>query len=137
MTAPPAGAEDDHPPRHLFVGRVHTAQRTVSCEDIAAFGSLVGDHGRHHRPGAEGVMAHGLFTASLATQVGGRLDFIARTMSWEFLQPVWAGDTITANVVVRALEARNTGTAVEFDITIVNQRGTTVLRGSSSGLIRS
>jgi hypothetical protein len=30
-------------------------------------------------------MAHGLLTASPATRIGGRLDYLARRMNWEFL----------------------------------------------------
>lgn len=121
----------------LAVGQIHRASRDISEADIAAFADLVGDEGRHHLPDAGPVMAHGLLTASLATVVGGRLDFIARHMGWEFLRPVWAGDTITAEVTVRALRQTRSGIGVEFDITIANQDGEPVLRGESTGVIRS
>ncbi|RDG39826.1 hypothetical protein DVH02_01830 [Streptomyces corynorhini] len=111
-------------------------RRTITDEDISAFAELAGDRGRHHLPGGGRAMAHGLLTASLATKVGGRLDFIARRMGWEFLRPVWSGDTITAEVTVRALYEARSGTGVEFDIEIRNQDGETVLRGDSTGLIR-
>ncbi|NGO06758.1 enoyl-CoA hydratase [Streptomyces sp. HC44] len=120
----------------LSVGQVLTAQRTILAEDIAAFASLVGDEGRHHVSADRQVMAHGLLTASLATQIGGRLDYIARRMSWEFLRPVWEGETITARVTVRALERKRSGTGIEFGIVIVNQDGDEVLRGDSTGVVR-
>ncbi|MFF4207929.1 hypothetical protein ACFYZE_00900 [Streptomyces sp. NPDC001796] len=120
----------------LAVGQVLTAERTILAEDIAAFASLVGDEGRHHIPADGPVMAHGLLTASLATQIGGRLDYIARRMSWEFLKPVWEGDTITAHVTVRALERKRAGMRIEFGIVIVNQDGDEVLRGDSTGVVR-
>lgn len=136
MTAPPDGTQDSAAAGELVVGRVFRAGRVISEADIAAFAALVGDQGRHHLPGAERVMAHGLLTASLATQVGGRLDFIARRMDWEFLRPVWAGDTITAEVTVRSSRRSGSGTRVEFDTVIVNQDGEAVLRGRSAGVIR-
>ncbi|WP_182453178.1 enoyl-CoA hydratase [Streptacidiphilus sp. P02-A3a] len=120
----------------LSVGLVLTAKREILAEDIAAFGELVGDQGQHHLPGAERTMAHGLLTASLATRIGGELDFIARRMGWEFLRPVWEGDTITAEVTVRSLREARSGTGVEFDIVILNQDGEAVLRGECSGVIR-
>ncbi|MFI8826053.1 hotdog domain-containing protein [Streptomyces sp. NPDC053431] len=120
----------------LEVGQVLRESRTVRDEDIVAFADLVGDRGRHHLPDQGRAMAHGLFTASLATRIGGRVHFIARRMSWEFLRPVWSGDTITAEVTVRALSEARSGTALELDIEIVNQDGETVLRGESTGLIR-
>lgn len=141
-----AAREQEHAAEHaaeapagpgIAPGQVLTASRTITEPDIAAFGALVGDQGNHHLPGAERVMAHGLLTASLATQVGGRLNFIARRMDWEFLRPVWAGDTITAEVTVRSVNAVRAGTALVFDIAVVNQDGETVLRGESSGVVRA
>ncbi len=120
----------------LSVGQVLTARRAILAEDISAFGDLVGDQGQHHLPGAGRTMAHGLLTASLATRIGGELDFIARRMGWEFLKPVWEGDTITAEVTVRSLREARSGIGVEFDILIVNQDGEAVLRGESTGVIR-
>ncbi|MEV6165178.1 hotdog domain-containing protein [Streptomyces sp. NPDC052052] len=120
----------------LKVGEVLREHRAITDEDIAAFADLVGDRGRHHLPEQGRAMAHGLFTASLATKIGGQLHFIARRMGFEFLRPVWSGDTITAEVTVRALSEVRSGTGVEFDIEIVNQDGETVLRGDSTGVIR-
>ncbi|MFG3349917.1 hypothetical protein ACGF1Z_33240 [Streptomyces sp. NPDC048018] len=120
----------------LKVGQVLRESRTITDEDIVAFADLAGDRGRHHLPEQGRAMAHGLLTASLATKVGGQLHFIARRMGWEFLRPVWSGDTITAEVTVRALSEVRSGTGVEFDIEITNQDGEAVLRGDSTGVIR-
>lgn len=120
----------------LKVGQVLREQRTITDDDIVAFAELVGDKGRHHLPDQGRAMAHGLLTASLATKIGGQLHFIARRMGWEFLRPVWSGDTITAEVTVRALHEVRSGTGVELGIEIVNQDGETVLSGDSTGVIR-
>jgi acyl dehydratase len=130
------GTGGAHKASALVVGQVLTAQRTILAEDIAAFASLVGDEGRHHVSADGPVMAHGLLTASLATQVGGRLDYIARRMTWEFLKPVWEGETITARVTVEALERKRSGMEIELGIVIVNQDGHEVLRGDSTGVVR-
>lgn len=121
----------------LTVGQTFHAERAITKEDIVAFAELAGDRGRHHLPAEGAAMAHGLLTASLATKIGGELDFIARRMGWEFLKPVWAGDTISATVTIRALSEVRSGTGVEFDIEIANQTGMVVLRGDSSGVIRA
>ncbi|MEU8618627.1 hypothetical protein [Streptomyces sp. NPDC048623] len=125
------------PKPDLKVGQVLRAERVVTDAAIAAFAELAGDRGRHHLP-EEGrqAMAHGLFTASLATEVGGRIDYIARRMSWEFLRPVWSGDTISAEVTVRALSEVRAGTGVELTVEITNQHGEAVLRGESTGVVR-
>ncbi|MDH6222923.1 hypothetical protein [Streptomyces pseudovenezuelae] len=120
----------------LKVGQMLRESRTITDADIVAFAEVAGDRGRHHLPDQGRAMAHGLLTASLATKIGGRLHFIARRMGWEFLRPVWSGDTIIAEVTVRALSEVRSGTGVEFDIEISNQHGETVLRGDSTGVIR-
>ncbi|MFJ4682772.1 hotdog domain-containing protein [Streptomyces sp. NPDC088789] len=120
----------------LEVGQVLSARRTIVAEDIAAFAALVGDEGRHHVAADGPVMAHGLLTASLATEIGGRLDFLARRMNWEFVRPVWEGDTLTCRARLRHVERKRSGVALEFDIVIVNQEGDEVLRGDSTGLVR-
>ncbi|WP_405585589.1 hypothetical protein [Streptomyces sp. NBC_01190] len=131
-----SSAEEETAPPDLAVGQVLREHRLITAEDITAFADLAGDRGRHHLPDQGRAMAHGLLTASLATKIGGRLNFIARRMGWEFLRPVWTGDTITAEVTVRTLNEVRSGTRVEFDIEILNQDGETVLRGDSSGVIR-
>lgn len=133
-----AQAEDDSiTVDSLKVGSRFTETRHITEADIAAFAALVGDTGRHHLAGqTERVMAHGLLTASLATKVGGRLHYIARRMEWEFLKPVWAGDTIEARVTVVSLGEARSGVAVGFELVIVNQHGEPVLRGASTGVIR-
>ncbi|MFH9005883.1 hypothetical protein ACH4E5_21970 [Streptomyces afghaniensis] len=136
MSESTAGADRSITVDTLEVGACFSERRHITEADIAAFAALVGDQGRHHMPGAERIMAHGLLTASLATKVGGRLDFIARRMDWEFLRPVWAGDTIEAKVTVRSLGEARSGVAVEFDLVIENQHGEPVLRGESTGVIR-
>ncbi|MDH6623212.1 3-hydroxybutyryl-CoA dehydratase [Streptomyces sp. LBL] len=136
MTATPPPPGHRTAPPALTVGQVMREQRLITTDDITAFADLAEDLGRHHLPDEGRAMAHGLLTASLATKIGGQLDFIARRMVWEFLRPVWAGDTITAEVTVRALGEAKSGTRAELDIEIHNQNGETVLRGECSGVIR-
>ncbi|MFF0434410.1 hypothetical protein ACFYU9_19535 [Streptomyces sp. NPDC004327] len=130
---PDSGAR---PAAGLKVGQVLRERRTITDADVAAFAELTGDQGRHHLPDQGRAMAHGLLTASLATKIGGRLDFIARRMVWEFLRPVWVGDTITAEVTVRAMSEVHAGTGLELDVEISNQDGKPVLRGESTGIVR-
>ncbi|MCG0283825.1 MaoC/PaaZ C-terminal domain-containing protein [Streptomyces sp. PSAA01] len=123
-------------PGTLGVGVVLREERTITEADITEFARLAGDQGRHHLPGSGRQMAHGLLTASLATKIGGQLNFIARRMEWEFLRPVWAGDTITALVTVRGSTETRSGTRLDLGIEIRNQDGETVLLGESTGVVR-
>ncbi len=111
--------------------------RKITDEEIARFAELSGDKGTHHleRDAQGRLMAHGLLTATLPTKVGGDLDFIARTMHFEFLRPVYGGDTLTCTGLVESVVKQSTRLKVKFAFEIVNQNGETVLKGSSAGQI--
>lgn len=111
--------------------------RAINIEDIRRFAELSGDAGRHHlEPDASGrLVAHGLLTASLPTKLGGDLNFMARTMTFEFLRQVYSGDELLCKGVVDSLVARPGHQKVKFSFTITNQAGEVVLRGTSAGVI--
>ena len=122
----------------LKVGDVMSWRRTFAEEDILRFADLTGDRGRHHLDPDEGGrrMAHGLLTASLATKIGGDLDYIARQMVMEFLRPVFAGDTITCDVTVTHVAQQDGYRDVALRSVYRNQHGKEVLVGTSHGIIR-
>jgi 3-hydroxybutyryl-CoA dehydratase len=121
------------------VGQTFSWQRTFTLEDVEAFARLSADRGTHHlQPDASGrIMVHGLLTATVPTKIGGDLDYIAREMTFEFLRPVFVGDTVRVDAVVTKAvpEAGHLGVAVEFECH--NQDGKKVLSGSTHGIIRS
>ena len=120
-------------------GQKYTWQRTFSREDVEAFARVSGDRGSHHlRPDEAGrIMVHGLLTATVPTKIGGDLDYIAREMTFEFLRPVFVGDTVRVDAVVTKVthEAGHLAVAVAFECH--NQDGKKVLSGSTHGIIRS
>src|SRR6185503_21157428 len=87
-------------------GDVIAWERTFTVDDIQLFGRLSGDQGEHHVvPDEKGrVMVQGLLTATLPTKIGGDLNFIARELTFQFLRPVFAGDTITCDVTLVELQ---------------------------------
>lgn len=111
--------------------------RAITDEDIERFAALSGDQGAHHleRDAQGRLMAHGLLTATLPTKLGGDLDYMAKTMHFEFLRAVYGGDTLTCQGTVESVIAQSTRLKVAFRFEIVNQRGEVVLKGTSSGQI--
>lgn len=113
-------------------------RRSFSEADIRQFAELSGDKGVHHlEPDEQGrLMAHGLLTASLPTKLGGDLNYIARTMKFDFFRPVFAGEELTCVGVVDAVESGPRGRLdVSFSFTVTNPKGKSVLSGTSSGVI--
>jgi acyl dehydratase len=78
-------------------GDVITHERTFTAEDAREFGKITGDQQSIHTdPDEEGrLVVHGLLTESLMTKIGGDLSYVARTMEYEFRDPVYAGESIT------------------------------------------
>lgn len=111
--------------------------RAITEEDIRRFTEVSGDRGAHHvKPDAQGrLLAQGLLTATLPTKLGGDLNFLARTMTFEFLKPVYSGDTLTCRGLVESVEPDGAKTRASFSFDVVNQNGVVVMRGSTAGLL--
>jgi acyl dehydratase len=72
-----------------------------------------------------------LLTGSMLTHIGGLLGFLVTEMSFRYLGPVFAGDTITCTVTVN--EKDDYKRRIEASAEFVNQDGEEVLRASFGG----
>jgi len=127
---------DDQTPG-FEVGHEFSFSRSFTSDDVARFAEVSEDFGRHHvEPDEQGrVMVHGLHTASLATQIGGSINYISRTMNFEFLAPVWSGDTVTCTATVEEAVRGRGKWRYLISFVYENQEGVTVLTGSSKGIV--
>lgn len=122
----------------MKTGDTLTWTRTFTEEEIRLFAKLSGDEGEHHLvPDEQGrLMAHGLLTATLPTKIGGDLNFIAREIIFQFLRPVFAGDTITCEVTLVDLQPAAQLTKMTSTWVCRNQHGKEVMTGEARGVIR-
>lgn len=127
----------DELPSVLRPGAVSSWTRVITDADIRRFCEVSQDRGRHHvEPDARGrLLAHGLLTATLPTKLGGDLDYVARTMTFEFLKPVYSGDSLTAEGVVASAAVQSSRYRVRLAFSVRNQDGAVVLRGETSGFV--
>jgi len=123
----------------MQVGDTLSWSRTFTEEEIRLFARLSGDAGEHHLvPDAKGrLMAHGLLTATLPTKIGGDLNFIAREITFQFLRPVFAGDTIDCEVTLLELEPDEQFTRLVSKWICRNQHSQEVMTGQARGVIRT
>lgn len=123
----------------MKVGDVLSWERTFSEADVRDFARFSGDEGMHHlEPDERGrLMIHGLLTASLPTKIGGDLNLIAREMKFQFLRPVFAGDTIRCDVTLVHFEPGPEFNQVASQFVCRNQLGKEVMTGEASGVIRN
>ncbi|MBO0781215.1 MAG: enoyl-CoA hydratase [Ktedonobacteraceae bacterium] len=121
----------------MQVGDVTAWERTFTQEDVIQFGQISGDQGIHHvAPDEQGrLMVQGLLTATLPTKLGGDLNFIARQLTFEFLRPVFTGDTIRCESTITQLEQDGERIRMSTAFACRNQHGKEVLKGSAYGVI--
>lgn len=83
------------------------------------------------KAGTAGELCPAYLTASMITHIGGMVGFLATQMTFDFLAPVFPGDTITCTVAFgeRDVALRRMVGSARFE----NQDGEEVLRARFSG----
>lgn len=127
----------DAPLQAIHSGQRLIYRRRIGNEDIRAFAELSGDRGDHHvTPDEQGrLIAHGLLVISTATRLGSDIHYLAHTMTWMFIRPVYGGDEVEARVELKRVQEQADRLDVEMAVRIVNQHGQQVVRGESTGVI--
>jgi 3-hydroxybutyryl-CoA dehydratase len=122
----------------MQVGDVTVWERTFTVEDVRLFGQLSGDQGIHHvEPDEQGrLMVQGLLTATLPTKLVGDMNYIARELVFEFLRPVFTGDTIRCESTITHLEKADGHTKMAAEWVCRNQQGKEVMTGHTHGITR-
>lgn len=122
----------------MQVGQTFTFRRTFTDGDLSLFCGVTGDYNPYHIDDLfvegswfEGRSIPGLLTGSMLTHIGGMIGFLATDMNFQFLLPVYVGDTITCEVTVCSKdEARR---RINAEASFVNQRDDQVLKAAFSG----
>ncbi|WP_437291144.1 hotdog domain-containing protein [Sorangium sp. So ce406] len=123
--------------RPFQVGDVSGCERCFTDEDVLEFLRISGDAGRHHaRPDAQGRrVVHGLLTATIPTRLGGEIDYLAREMTFEFLRPVFTGDTIRCEATITEVVPEAGRVRLAMSGGCWNQDGKEVLRFNTRGVV--
>ena len=75
-------------------------------------------------------------TSTLPTKIGGDYNVLARHMNFEFIRPVFTGDTIKCEVKIEKFEKNEKNrTAIMATFLCKNQNEKEVLKGDFSGVI--
>jgi 3-hydroxybutyryl-CoA dehydratase len=116
---------------------IFTAERTFTEQDVMQFADITRDYNPCHLDGRftavkklNGRICHGLLVASLMTQIGGQMGWLASRFDLHFKKPVYFGDTITCTVTLKDIDEKG---RVQATAGFVNQEGTTVLQASLEG----
>lgn len=123
----------------LEVGDRFTIVRSFSDDDIRHFSQISRDYNPVHCDanyaelcGFKAPITHGLLTASLVTEIGGQIGWLATGMSFQFKRPVYAGEQITCHWLIADIDERGHAKA---EVRIVNAEGITVLEATTTGVL--
>lgn len=118
-------------------GEVRTYVRAFTESDVRQFADLSNDRGAHHAESDdEGrLVVHGLLTATLPTKIGGDLDVLARSMTFDFHRPVYTDEEIRCEVTVERVEESSDRVDVAAALECRNETDEAVLTGEFDGVI--
>jgi acyl dehydratase len=78
-----------------------------------------------------GPICQGLLVASLLTEIGGQIGWLASGINFRFKKPVYFGDTIECRFTITELDDRNRAKA---EVMFKNQRDETVIEAYVTGV---
>ncbi len=123
----------------LNLGETFITSRTFTEEDILSFGDISRDYNPVHydkrfanTKNYHRCICHGLLVASLVTEIGGQIGWLATSMSFKFLKPIYAGDTIKCIFKITKIEQNN---KAEAEVICKNQEGINALECLITGMI--
>lgn len=118
-------------------GDVLTYSRTFTTDEVLAFGELTGDDQPiHTEPDEDGrLVVQGLLAGSLMTKIGGDLQYIARTMAYEFFQPVRTGERITCRWTVESRTEQDDRYLLENAVVYHDEDDELVVDAGTNGLV--
>jgi len=123
----------------LQVGDTFRTSRTFTEDDVVRFARMSRDYNPVHfdarfarAKGFSTTICHGLLAASLATEIGGQIGWLASAMNFRFKGPVYVGETITCTWVMAAIEQNGRARA---SVTIAKEDGTPVIEAEISGIV--
>src|SRR5580700_5575942 len=122
----------------LELGDSFTVSRTFTEQHTTAFAELSRDYNPVHfddrfasSKDFQGRICHGLLVASLLTEIGGQIGWLASEMNFRFKKPVYFGDTIECRFTITELDNRNRAKA---EVMFKNHRDETVIEAYVTGI---
>src|SRR5215471_21589153 len=113
--------------------------RTFSEQDTITFADISRDYNPVHFDkrfanikGFPDPVCHGLLVASMVTEIGGQIGWLASGMNFRFRKPVYFGDTIECRLTITEIDVRERAKAEAF---FRNQREEIVIEASITGIV--
>ena len=123
----------------LTEGDTFTVTRTFTETDMNLFADITRDYNPVHfderfasAKRFNGKICHGLLAASIITEIGGQIGWLATGMNFRFKKPIYFNDTITCQFTITTVDEKGKAVA---DVIYRNQDGTIVLEAVITGIL--
>ena len=123
----------------LQIGDSFRTSRTFTDDDVIRFAQISRDYNPVHfdarfakARNLPAPICHGLLVASLATEIGGQIGWLASAMNFRFKGPVYVAETITCSWVITAIDQNGRAKA---SVTLTKEDGITVIEAEISGIV--
>jgi len=123
----------------LVAGDTFLVKRTFTESDMNIFADITRDynpvHFNEHFAAAKnfnGKICHGLLAASIITEIGGQIGWLASGMDFRFKKPVYFNDTITCRFTITSIDEKGRAVA---EAVYKNQDDTLVLEATITGIL--
>jgi 3-hydroxybutyryl-CoA dehydratase len=114
------------------ISRTFTEQDTMAFADISRdYNPVHFDHRFAQVKNFHGRICHGLLVASMLTEIGGQMGWLASGMQFRFKKPVYFGDTIACRFTITELDDRNRAKA---EAVFTNQQDEIVIEAYVTGI---
>jgi len=123
----------------LKQGDSFAVSRTFTEHDTLAFADISRDYNPVHFDDRFAALktfhariCHGLLVASMLTEIGGQIGWLASGMNFRFKKPVYFGDTIECILTITELDDRNRAKA---EAVFKNQQNEIVIESYLTGIV--
>jgi acyl dehydratase len=123
----------------LQIGDSFKTSRFFTDDDVIRFARISRDYNPVHfdarfakARNLPAPICHGLLSASLITEIGGQIGWLASAINFRFKGPVYVGETITCSWVITAIDQN--GRAKAF-VTLTKEDGIIVIEAEISGIV--
>lgn len=120
-------------------GAVHTTERTFHRADVEAFHEAAGgDLLRHTEPApeaADDTMVHAMLLGTVPSRIAGDIGVLTSGIAFQFHEPVFVGDTVTAEWETTEVEEGDERYDVTAEVTCRNQEDVVVLTVVIEGVV--
>lgn len=123
----------------LKIGDSFKTVRTFTDDEVALFAKITRDYNPVHfdtrfakARNFSAPICHGLLSASLITEIGGQIGWLASDINFRFKRPVYVGEKITCNWEITSIDKKGRAKA---SVTITKEDGATVIEAEIGGIV--